>query len=893
MGLWQELRYILRRLNRRRAEQELDEEIRTHIELETQQNIEDGMTPEQARLAARRAFGGVLIAKEESRAIWGFASAEALWQDLRYGFRMLRKSPGFTAVAVLSLALGVGVNTSVFSFVNAVLLRPLVGVSDPDRLVWLRAPASYPDYQDYGDQNDAFSGLLASGGRTDFSLHSDGQPERVQGEFVTANYFSVLGVEAALGRTFLAEEDHPSGTHPVVVISYNLWQQRFGADPNLVGKDIRLNGLSSTVVGVTAKGFIGKEVGLPVDLWVPLVMYSQLKPPAVARNTTGSDRLNDRNTHWLHVVGRLKPGVSLKQAEASMTGIAERLAEAHQSVKKDERLRAVELLPVSGGLDPRDRLEALPIAGILMVIVGLVLLTACANVASLLLARASLRQREIALRQALGAGRPRLIRQLLTESLMLSLLGGAVGLLLASWSSDLLLAVSRATPLANLDVSLDSRVLTFTLLISLLAGIIFGLAPALQTSRSDLLPALKGEGGVLVRSSRRYRLRNLFVIAQVTLSLVLLIGAGLFIRSLQNASAINPGFNAENGLLVPIDLALLRYPEARGQAFYRQLVDQIKDLPGVEQVSLMRFVPLGLSFAQREIIVPGSNLTSANRSQAGFNIVGSDYFQTMGIPIVRGREFSDGDRDGAPGVVVINQTLAQQFWPGENPIGKQVSFGGGPKDPRFEIIGVASDSKYSTLGERPRPFIYQPLLQSYEGGMTLVARTETDPAGMIEAVREKIQSLDSNLPVSGVQTLAEQVSFSLFPARVGAMFLGIFGLLALVLATTGVYGVISYTVSQRTQEIGIRIALGARSSDVFSLVIRQGMILVLVGISLGLAASLAVTRLVSSFLYGMSATDLTTFAGVSVLLMTVALVACILPARRATKVDPMIALRYE
>jgi predicted permease len=379
----------------------------------------------------------------------------------------------------------------------------------------------------------------------------------------------------------------------------------------------------------------------------------------------------------------------------------------------------------------------------------------------------------------------------------------------------------------------------------------------------------------------------------VTLSLVLLIGAGLFIRSLQNARAVNPGFNAENGLLVPIDLALLRYPEAKGQAFYRQLVGQVKEQSGVEQVSLMRFVPLGLSFAQREIFIQGGSPASTSRSQAGFNIVGSDYFQTMGIPLLSGRDFSDRDREGAPGVVIINETLAQQFWPDENPIGKQVSFGGDPKDPRSEVIGVARDGKYSTLGERPRPFIYQPLLQSYAGEMTLVVRTATDPTSLTGVVRERINSLDSNLPIYDVKTLAEQVSFSLFPARAGAMFLGIFGLLALVLATTGVYGVVSYTVSQRTQEIGIRIALGARPGAIFRLVVRQGMILVIVGIVLGLSAALVVTRLVSSFLYGMSATDLTTFIGVSLLLMATALAACLLPARRATKVDPMIALRYE
>ena len=588
---------------------------------------------------------------------------EAIWHDIRYGFKMLLKSPAFTLVAVLSIGLGIGVNTAIFSLVNAVLFRPLPVISEPDRLVWFRAPISYPSYEEYRDQNDVFTGMTASSGKSEFSLSSNGQPELVQGEFVTANYFSVLGVEASLGRAFLPEEDHTPGAHPVVVISHQLWENRFGADPSFIGKTIRLNGMSFTVVGVAPKNFIGTEVGMIRELWVPMMMFSQLNPRVTGSdNAPEPDRLSNRNMYWLNTVARLKPDVSQEQAESAMTVIADRLAKAHGEQKIDERLRSVSLLPVAGGLDPRDRLDALPLSGLLMAVVGIVLLIACANVASLLLSRAAIRQKEIAVRQALGASRGRLIRQLLTESIVLALIAGAFGLLLGLWTVDILKAFSSATPLASVDVGVDYQVLGFTLLISLITGIVFGLAPALQVSRPDLVPALKNES-VMMGSYRRSRLRNAFVIAQVTLSLVLLIGSGLFIRSLQNAQSIDPGFNARNGLTVPVDLGLLRYDEAKGQEFYRQVVERVKAMPGVEQASLVKFVPLGFSFAQREVVIEGSEGDGSGIS-AGFNIVGRDYFQTMGVPILRGREFkADGSEKG----VIINETFAALFFPDKDP----------------------------------------------------------------------------------------------------------------------------------------------------------------------------------------------------------------------------------
>jgi putative ABC transport system permease protein len=809
-----------------------------------------------------------------------------LWQDLRFALRILAKSPGFTAVAVLSLALGIGANTTIFSLINAALFKPLPRVKEPDRLVWFRAPASYPDYEDFRDQNDVFSGISSLSGTREISLSRDGQPELVKGEFVSANYFSVLGVDVSTGRAFLPEEDRIADAQPVVVLSHGLWRRRFGGDPNLIGGSVNLNGLSFTVIGVAPPGFVGAEVHIPRDLWAPMAIYPRL-PPA-GKGATDPNPLRNRGMYWLNLVARLKPGVTRVQAQAAMTAIVARLPQERYDQTIDERLRAVELLTVSGGLDPRDRAGALPISGLLQAIVSLVLLTACANIAGLLLARSSLRRREIGIRQALGASRARIIQQLLTESLLLSLLGALAGLLVAAWARDLLISLSGATPIAALDLSLDYRVLSFTFSASLLAGLTFGLAPALQASKPDLIPALKNEAAG--KGYRRSRLRNAFVVSQTALSVVLLIGSGLFIRSLQNAQTIDPGFKVEGALIATLDPGLLRYGEEQGQEFFRQAVERVEALPGVESASLMDFVPLGLRFAQHDVFVEGRNGSRA--VSTGFNTVGPRYFQTMGIPVRRGREFTTQDRTGALPVVMLNETLARRLWPGEDPIGKRLRLGG-PSDPEAEVIGVARDGKYATLGENARPYIYRPLLQSYASRMTLVVRTTGNPETLSAAVREQIHSLDPNLPVAQIKTLAELVEFALFPARLGAALLGAFGLLALGLAATGVYGVIAYSVSQRAQEFGIRMALGADGADVRRLVLREGLKVALIGVTVGLAISLAATRLTTGFLYGVGANDPLTFVGVALLLTAVALLACYLPARRATKVDPMVALRCE
>ena len=815
---------------------------------------------------------------------------KTLLQDVRFGLRMLWKTPAFTLVAVVSLALGIGLNTAIFSVVNVLLIRPVPVVKEQERVMWLRASISYPDYLDYAEQTKGFSGMAAATGTSEFSLSSNGEPEIVNGEYVTANYFDVLGVGALKGRTFdKAEGQTPT---PVVVLSEHLWRTRFNSDPSIIGRQIPINGLGFTVVGVTPKNFIGTEVGLNRELWVPLLMQPVLNPPEAGRAADPfSNRFKERDSHWLAVFARLSPGMSREQAGTELSTVARHVAEAYRGKVDPETLRSVQLLGMSGGMDPRDQQEALPLAGIVLAVVALVLLIACANIASLLLARAAARRRETAVRQALGASRSRLVQQWLTESVLLGVAGGAFGLLLAWWANQLLVSYLQTTPLASLDLGLDYRVLAFTLIVSITTGIIFGLAPALQASRLDIITALKSEGSW--KRTGRSRLRALFVTAQLTLSVVLLIGAGLFIRSLQSANRIDPGFRVDRALTVPINLGLLRYNETEGSDFYRNLLNRVQAQPRVERASLVRFQQLGFSFAQFQVMAEGSGAGPNDEGvSVGFIVVGPNYFKTMETPLLRGRDFAETDRKGSPEVVVINETLAAMLWPHEDALGKRLSTGG-PEGPFLEVVGVARDGKYRSLGEEPYPYVYQPVLQSYDPKMTLVVRTTGEPQALAPAVREQIRALDAKLPIADVRTFRDQLNLSLFTSRVAAWVLGGFGLLALLLAAIGIYGVVSYSVAQRTREIGVRMALGARRKDVLRLVLGQGLFVIGLGLATGLLLAFAATRIIAGFLYGVGATDLLTFGGVPLLLGIVALGASYVPARRATKVDPLVALRYE
>jgi len=834
---------------------------------------------------------------------------ETFWQDVRYGFRVLRASPGFAAVAVLSLALGIGANTSIFSVVNAALLRPLP-VTQPDQLVFVfngsltnpYSTSSYPDYVDYRDKNEVFSEFLTYSSIT-MSARADDQTDLISGSIVSGNFFDALGVRAAMGRTFLPEEDATPGTHPVAVISHGMWERRFGGDPKIIGQQLTLNGHAFTIVGVAPRDFNGPEVLENNDIYVPTMMQALVRPPRGGfSGDMNPDLLGQRGSRWMRMIGRLKPGVGIEQAQAAMSTIADGLAQAYP---ENNRNTIATLFPVNK-VDPQAYTQLVSVAALLLAVVAMVLLIACANVANLLLARASARRKEIAIRLAMGASRSRLVRQLLTESVLLSLAGGVVGLLFALWTIDLL---KTATPpdgifSFTLDYKLDGRVLAFTFLLSLATGVIFGLAPALQASRPDLVPALKDEASAAARGRRRFSLRSLLVVAQVALSLVLLIGAGLFLRSLNNAQSIDPGFNADKILDAQLNINLLRYTKAQGREFYRQVIERIEALPGVESASLARIVPMSGGGRTSSLLIQGQqgpdNVSRSegtgpdvdNQYTVNTNVVGLKYFSTMGIPLLQGRDFTPQDNEGGPLAAIVNEAFARRHFDGEDALGKRLSFRGA-QGPWIEIVGVARDIKYRTLGEAPRPTVYVPLSQNHETGMALHVRTIGDPVSVAGAVRREVQALDQNLPVTNLQPMSAVLGSSLFAARMGAVLLAIFGLLALLLAAVGLYGVMSYTVARRTREIGIRMALGAQTGNVLRLVLKEGMVLVGGGVAAGLIVAAAVTRLLASFLYGVSPLDAATFAAIPLVLALAALLATYLPARRAAKVDPMIALRYE
>lgn len=832
---------------------------------------------------------------------------DQLIKDLRFGMRSLLKRPGFTAIAVLTLALGIGANTAIFSVVNATLMRPLP-VSDPERLVFVyNGPTgsifSYPDYAAFRDQNNVFDGLIAWGGIT-ASLNSNDQTDLVNGAIVSGNFFDVLGVRASLGRVISTEDDKTPGAHPVAVISDRLWQKRFAGDQNVVGRQLLLNGNTFTVIGVLPAGFDGLQFGVLRDLYVPMMMQATMRPPRAGYSgEMNPDLLQMRRNRWLFSVGRLKPGVTAAQAQSSLAIIAKQLEEAYP---ESNRGRGISISALSESADPATRQRLSSVALLLMGVVGIVLLIACANVANLLLARSSARTKEIAVRLAIGATRWRIVRQLLTEGVLLAALGGVAGLLLAWWATRSLSAAPP--PAGSLPItpqfSIDVRVLLFTLGLSLLAGIVFGLAPALRASRPALIPALKDDAAAFFERTRTFGLRNLLVVTQVALSVVLLIVAGLFLRSLQQAQTIDPGFDAEKIVNLPLNINLLRYTRTQGREFYRQVMERVEAIPGVESASLARIAAVSGGSSVRSLLIEGragsdnqfrsdgTGPAPGDDQSVSSNVIGPQYFQTMGIGLLQGRDFNPQDTEEHPRVVIVNEAFVRRHFPSGDSLGKRLSFNG-PEGPWREIVGVVRTSKYISLGEAPTPFAYIPLQQNHETGMTLHVRTTVEPSTVVGAIRNEVQSLERNLPLGNPERMSERVANSLYAARMGAILLAVFGGLALLLASIGLYGVMSFAVSRRTREMGIRVALGARPGDVFRLVLRQGMTLVVAGLVLGLVAAVTVTRLLASFLYGVSTTDALTFTAIPVLLTLVALLACYLPARKATKVEPLVALRYE
>ena len=809
-----------------------------------------------------------------------------LWQDIRFAARMLVRSPMFTVVAVLSLALGIGANTAIYSIVRAVLFSPLP-VEEPEHLVvFSNDVISQPAYTDFRDRNNVLTGLAAYAPR-ELSMSRDGRPELVTGGIVTGNYFSVLGVQTVVGRAFLSEEDQPFGAQRVAVISHALWQRSFGGDSEVAGKTFVLNDQTFTVVGVAPQGFKGVRLSESLDLWIPVADWSQ-----VVTGETARLHINQRSWDWLSAVGRLKKDVSIEQAGAELNVIASALEQAYPTETPTKF--NIALAPVAtAATGVKARKEVVRFIAILFAVVGMALAIACANVANLLLARATGRRKEIAVRLALGASRARIIRQLLTESLLLSSLGGAIGLLVAVWATDILAAYELPGRIAisNLNLGLDSAVFGYTLLVSLVTGVLFGLIPALQASKPDLVSTIKDQGSS--RTFARSNLRAAFLVLQIALCLVLLIGAGLFVKSLRTALAIDPGFETEKVALASVNLGLQRYTQARAGEFRQQVIERVERLPGVVSASWTNSPPVAPDFSRVESMsIEGYEPQASEKLEAEVNNVGVNYFQTIGVPLARGRDFDDRDREGTPLVAVINETFARRYWPDADPVGKSISFG---EDKRM-VIGVVKNSKYHSLSEDSLPFVYLPLDQAGSAMLdstTLLVHTAGIPGDVLASVRREINSLDANLPLFGVKTMNEHLGDALMVQRFGSTLLGFFSLLTLALASVGIYGVVSYSVSQRTREIGVRMALGANRSSILKLMLWRGTLPVVVGVGVGLGMALILTRAVHGFLYGVSATDAATFISAALLLGVVALVASLIPARRATKVDPLVALRYE
>ncbi|HYP26491.1 MAG TPA: ABC transporter permease [Blastocatellia bacterium] len=805
-----------------------------------------------------------------------------LLQDLRYSVRVLLRQPGFTLIVVIALSLGIGANTAIFSAVNAVLLRPLP-YDDPERLVWIwdqniasgiqQEPVSFPNYSDYREQSQVFEDVAAFN-RWRPVLTTDGEPERILAEQVSASLFSVLRVEASAGRTFLPEEDQP-GKNNVVILSHGLWKRRFGSDKDVVGKTVTLNGNPHTVVGVMPSDFQhpAPDARRPIELWTPLGM--------------DAGRMH-RRLDFLNVIARLKPAASIEQARAEMGTISARLDQQYPETNAGWDTTVIPLHERFVG-------NVRPAMLVLLGAVAFLLLIACANVANLLLVRSTARQKEIAIRKALGATRGRLVRQFLTESLLLAMAGGLLGSLLAVLGIRILIALSPGNIPRIGEAGLDVRVLAFTLGLSLLTGVIFGLAPALEASNPDLNESLKEGGRNSGPGAGGGRLRSLLMIFEVSVALILMIGAGLMVKSFLRLQQVNPGFNPERVLTVELALPRLKYRENHQVlSFYKEVISRVENLPGVQAAAAVTSLPLGGGVSVLNIEIEGKpRPPSGHVIGAQSQVVSPSYFRAMGIPLLKGRLFTEQDVEDAPGVIVINDVMAERYWPGEDPVGKRISLVDAQTGPWLAVIGVVGNVYQVTLDAEPYPQMYEVYSQNPARGAALVVRTASDPTGMVASVRAQVSDIDRDQPLYNVRTMEQVLADSVSHQRFNMLLISVFSAVALVLAGVGIYGVISYSVSHRSHEIGIRMALGAMRVDILRMVIEHGLKLALVGVGIGLVAAFVLTRVMSSLLYGVSAIDPLTFAGGTIVLIGVAVMACYIPARRATKVDPMTALRYE
>ncbi len=819
---------------------------------------------------------------------------ERLWKDIKFGLRMLVKSPGLTLAAIGSLALGIGANTAIFTVVNGIFFPPLP-IEDASGVYSMftldeKNPGfhgvSYPNFQDYRDRQTALDEIAAYQFAPMSYRREDGGGDATIGLLVTGNYFDLLRVQMLQGRSFVPEEDRTPGSHPVAVVSHGFWQRRTAGDPDLLGKTIFINRVALTVIGIAPPDFTGTDIGIAPEIWMPMMMYERV--------STQPGWIDLRRGLINSVLGRLEIGTTLASAQEEFDAISAHLASEYPNDNAGRRLTLIPTLQARVNPNVRDNfVQAL---GLMVFVVGLVLLIACANVANLLLSRATGRRQEVAIKLALGSSTGRLVRQLLTESVLLALVGAAFGLLVARWTTGLLVRSIPPTPFPiALSFDLNGSVLLITLGIAVATGLVFGLAPALQAVRADVLGALKNETPGSMGADRRFGLRNLLVIGQVAVSLMLLVGAGLFIRSMQSAQTIDPGFDVEGGLVATMNLGLEGYSEDDGKAFLRQLGERVAAIPGVRAATVAQSLPLSLFGAglTRTTFIEGDAAADEEDGVLiGVTSIGLGFFDALGINIVDGRPFDVTDNPDSVRAAIINEVMADTFWPDESPIGQRFMFHG-QLDRPLTVVGVASYAKVSTLGEDPTPLVYMPIEQEYSGTMLLMSRTEGDPMALADAVRREIRALDPEMPIFGITTLSDQVDASLFPTRIGAGMLGVFGALGLTLAAIGLYGVMNYSVARRTREIGIRMALGANSTGVLKLVVQQALLLVVVGLSVGVGLAALMGRQMASLLYGISGTDLFAFAGTSLVLLLVASVASLVPALRATRVDPVRALRFE